>query len=390
MINVRSRDWIRCTVIVCIMMFLKTKGLEEVAITIIQSGVAKGAVCLDGTPPAYQFAKGFGDGVSNWLVHIQGGGWCNTVQDCVSRKTLIYGLGSSKLMPPLNFTGFLSNEQEQNPIFYNWNRVIMRYCDGSSFTGDVEEVDPATNLYFRGARVFNVIVEELMSKGMKDAQNVLLTGCSAGGPASILHCDKFRGLFPTSTRVKCLADAGYFSHVKDLAGEYSFDKYYELLVTLHGSAKHLPSECTSNVAPGLCFYPQFVVPYVKTPIFILNSAYDTWQVSNIFAPNESDPHGEFTKCKTDFNQCSTIQLQRLQDFRTEFLDSVSVVSKSSSNGMFINTCFTHCQADFQQAWFGNDASKLDNKTIAEGVGDWFFDKSAFQKIDNEHTLPHYC
>lgn len=25
--------------------------------------------------------------------------------------------------------------------FYNWNRVKVRYCDGSSFTGDVEAVD---------------------------------------------------------------------------------------------------------------------------------------------------------------------------------------------------------------------------------------------------------
>lgn len=26
--------------------------------------------------------------------------------------------------------------------FYNWNKVIVRYCDGGAFTGDVEYVDP--------------------------------------------------------------------------------------------------------------------------------------------------------------------------------------------------------------------------------------------------------
>ncbi|KAI3692355.1 hypothetical protein L6452_32169 [Arctium lappa] len=390
MIKVRSREWVKCTVIVCIMLFLKTEGLEEVGITIIESGVAKGAVCLDGSPPAYQLAKGFGDGVNSWLVHIQGGGWCDTVDDCVYRKTMDNGLGSSKLMPVLNFTGILSNEQEQNPNFYNWNRVIMRYCDGSSFTGDVEEVDSATNLYFRGARVFNVIIEELMSKGMSDAQNALLSGCSAGGLASILHCDKFRGFFPSSTRVKCIADAGYFAHVKDLSGEYRFEKYYNRVVTLHGSTKYLPSGCTSSMAPGLCFYPQFVVPYIKTPIFILNSAYDTWQVYYILSSNEADPQGNFTKCKMDLNECSTSQLQRFKDFRSDFLDSVSTIGNGSSNGMFINTCYTHCQSEFQPAWSGNDASKLDYKTISEGVGDWFYEKSDFRKIDNEHTLPHYC
>ncbi|KAI3713671.1 hypothetical protein L1987_72254 [Smallanthus sonchifolius] len=113
------------------------------------------------------------------------------------------------------FTGILSNKKELNPSFYNWNRFVMRYCDGSSFTGDIEAVDPATNLHLRGARVFNVIIEELLRKGMKSASNALLSGSSAGGLASILHCDKFKAIFPSSTRVKCFSDAGYFAHVSE-------------------------------------------------------------------------------------------------------------------------------------------------------------------------------
>jgi len=34
--------------------------------------------------------------------------------------------------------------------FYNWNRMKIRYCDGSSFTGDVEEVDPVSFVAFKG------------------------------------------------------------------------------------------------------------------------------------------------------------------------------------------------------------------------------------------------
>jgi hypothetical protein len=41
----------------------------------------------------------------------------------------------------------------------------------------------------------------------------LLSGCSAGGLAAILNCDKFRSLLSTSTRVKCVSDAGYFPHL---------------------------------------------------------------------------------------------------------------------------------------------------------------------------------
>jgi hypothetical protein len=34
------------------------------------------------------------------------------------------------------FTGVLSNNASQNPDFYNWNKVRLRYCDGASFAGD--------------------------------------------------------------------------------------------------------------------------------------------------------------------------------------------------------------------------------------------------------------
>ncbi|KAL8201134.1 hypothetical protein R6Q57_012473 [Mikania cordata] len=132
--------------LVCVLIFLKVEGTSEVAITIIKGAVAKGAVCLDGSPPAYQFDAGFGDGVHSWLVHMQGGGWCNSVNDCHTRAYSHYG--SSKKMKSFdyNFTGILSNKQELNPSFYNWNRVVLRYCDGSSFTGDIEAVDPVQNI----------------------------------------------------------------------------------------------------------------------------------------------------------------------------------------------------------------------------------------------------
>lgn len=38
----------------------------------------------------------------------------------------------------------------------------------------------------------------------------LLTGCSAGGLATIIHCDEFAKLFPSTTKVKCLSDGGFF------------------------------------------------------------------------------------------------------------------------------------------------------------------------------------
>jgi hypothetical protein len=43
-------------------------------------------------------------------------------------------------------------------------------------------------------------------------KQVLLTGCSSGGLAVVLHCDQLRAFFPagTTTTVKCLSDGGLY------------------------------------------------------------------------------------------------------------------------------------------------------------------------------------
>jgi hypothetical protein len=40
-----------------------------------------------------------------------------------------------------------------------------------------------------------------------------LTGCSAGGLATFIHCDDFRALLPKESSVKCLSDGGFFLDV---------------------------------------------------------------------------------------------------------------------------------------------------------------------------------
>lgn len=85
------------------------------------------------------------------------------------------------------------------PDFYNWNKARVRYCDGSSFTGDVEAVDPVssqsnqlgnnqfrfsywlisvsisiqkTNLHYRGNRIFRAMIDQFKSMGLSHAKNV--------------------------------------------------------------------------------------------------------------------------------------------------------------------------------------------------------------------------
>ncbi|XP_076948926.1 pectin acetylesterase 8-like [Bidens hawaiensis] len=299
-----------CLIILVGLLSLLATEAYDVGLTFLNSAVAKGAVCLDGSAPAYHFDKGFGAGVNNWLVFFEGGGWCNNATTCLERKDT--RLGSSKrMLTTETFSGMFHNKPKYNLDFYDWNRIKVRYCDGSSFTGDVEAVDPKTNLHFRGARIFRAVIEDLLAKGMKNAKNAMLAGCSAGGLTSILQCDNFRSLLPATTNVKCLADAGFFINGKTILGTSHIEGFYADVVRTHGSAKVLSPACLAKMSPGLCFFPQNMVQYIKTPIFLINAAYDSWQVKNILAPGVADRKGTWRECKLDITKCSAAQLNVL-------------------------------------------------------------------------------
>lgn len=358
-----------------------------VGLTLIPWAVSKGAVCMDGSPPGYHFHRGFGSGANKWLVNLEGGGWCNNLRTCKYRKYTRRG-SSYHMEKEIPFTGILSDKVEENPDFFNWNRVKVRYCDGASFTG--EGYNREGGLFFRGQRIWQVTMEELMSKGMRYANQALLAGCSAGGLAAVHHCDEFRALFPRSTKVKCLADAGLFMDAVDVAGGRTMRSYFEALVTFQGSGRNLPRTCTSRRDATSCFFPQNVVANIQTPTFILNTAYDVWQLQQSLAPDAADPHGYWRECKFNYADCNAGQIQFLQGFRNHMLNAVKGFSMSRQNGLFINSCFAHCQMERQDTWFASNGPQIRNKGVATAVGDWYFDRSGVKAIDCPYPCDRTC
>ncbi|TKY61638.1 Pectin acetylesterase 3 [Spatholobus suberectus] len=358
-----------------------------VPLTLIQGAASKGAVCLDGTLPGYHFHPGFGSGANSWLIQLEGGGWCNTIRSCVFRKTT--RRGSSKYMEKqLPFTGILSNKAEENPDFFNWNRVKVRYCDGASFSGDSQ--NEAAQLQFRGQKIWQAAMEELLSKGMQKANQALLSGCSAGGVASIIHCDEFQSLFPTSTKVKCLSDAGFFLDAVDVSGGHTLRNLFGGVVNLQEVQKNLPKSCLNQLDPTSCFFPQNLINHVQTPLFLLNAAYDAWQLQASLAPPSADPHGSWNDCKSNHAHCNSSQIQFLQDFRNQMLNDVKGFSGTSQNGLFINSCFAHCQSERQDTWFADDSPLINNMPIAIAVGDWYFDRKTVKAIDCAYPCDNTC
>lgn len=174
-----------------------------------------GAVCLDGSPGMVYVRKGVGDGVNKWYIHHQGGGWCESLDDCLGRSK--GGLGSSKgyKQTSAQNSGYFSTSPVDNPMMYNWNSVFMPYCDGGSFSGNNDTVQPyqGSTLHWRGKRIREAVYAELITNhGLKSATDVVISGCSAGGLATFLHTDQWcDALSGDANGVKCVGmpDSGF-------------------------------------------------------------------------------------------------------------------------------------------------------------------------------------
>ncbi|AQK95511.1 Pectin acetylesterase 5 [Zea mays] len=303
------------------------RGPALVGLTLVRRASEKGALCLDGSAPGYHLQGGSGSGSRSWLIHLEGGGWCRNLKSCASRQRSM--LGSSRYMEgQVEFTGILSDDKSQNPDFYNWNKVKIRYCDGASFSGDVkDELQNGTRFFFRGQRIWEAVMNELVVKGLRNAKQGLRER---------------------------------FSH------------------------------CNSNMDAGQCFFPREVVKHIVNPVFVLNPAYDAWQVQHALAPEASDPQHSWLDCRLDISKCSPKQLGILQGFRKELHDAISEAKQKRGWGFYINSCFVHCQSLNSLTWHSPTSPRVNNKSIAEAVGDWFFDRREVKEIDCEYPCNPTC
>ncbi|KAH7557648.1 hypothetical protein JRO89_XS11G0196800 [Xanthoceras sorbifolium] len=228
-------------------------------------------------------------------------------------------------------------------------------------------------LYFRGQKIWQAILLDLLPKGMANARKALLSGCSAGGLAVFLHCDNFIKFLPRTASVKCLSDAGFFLDERDISLNHTMRSFYKNLVDLQ------------------CFFPQYALKYISTPLFVLNSAYDVFQFHHTLVPPSADLRGHWNRCKLNPAACSAYQIDVLQGFRNDMLEALRFfLTYSRRDGMFINSCFAHCQSESQDTWFSNDSPRIHDKTIAEAVGDWYYSRRVTKEIDCPYPCDTSC
>jgi hypothetical protein len=134
--------------------------------------------------------------------------------------------------------GMFSNSKEMNPVMFNWNKVFIGYCDGSSFSSkNPSVVVPSRQdgrVSYGGHFILDAIYDMLLNQhGLISGSDVVIAGSSAGGLSVVIHIDYLHHKITSRSKVSPkpvivgVVDGGYFMDYPSLSGESKISGMYK-------------------------------------------------------------------------------------------------------------------------------------------------------------------
>jgi hypothetical protein len=360
-----------------------------------------GAKCLDGSPPAI-YMKGANtsadpSAANKWVLFFKGGGWCYDETMCYTRSQGILGssLQLNATQPKFGYGGGgpVGADALENPSFAHFNRVILWYCDGGSFTGDLTDpiVVNGSKVWFRGKRNLDAVLGYLREEhGFGAATDVLVSGGSAGGLSAYIHADHIRSTLlppdaghgatqetpllspsaststsasatrPTDTarnattlKFRAAPVSGFFLNHRTMTGEAMHEADMRYVFTMMNSSGGVNRACAAAYSPvgeqWRCIFANESWSFSTTPTFPINSAIDAYQLSDILEFNGSRycaglNVGVPVVPGPQMSNCSTQELAVVRGYEHDFLHDIqssSAFTRAGSGG-FIESCVEHC------------------------------------------------
>ena len=303
------------------------------------------AVCLDGSMAAYYYRAGAPADANKVRVFFQGGGWCTSTADCAARAKT--PLGSNAALPatdadPAGYCGasFLSQDAAMAPGFATWPGVYVPYCTGDSLTGRADAPVPfnGTEIWYRGADSRDAILADMRSfLGVSAATDVLVGGCSAGGLTVYLNIDAIASALAPA-KVRGVADAGFFLDHPDRNGAPVRTTFFQWGFAAWNSSASLSPACLAAypAQQWKCIFAPYAAPYISTPVFALNSRFDSCQLNGCELDLPTVSKGWANMSPDD--QAAAV------DYAAAFMAAFAPFRANALNAGFIVSCLLHCEA----------------------------------------------
>ena len=254
----------------------------------------------------------------------------------------------------------LSISVEENPDFYNANHVFVPYCSSDLWSGNRPASFATGGWRFRGYRIVRSVITDLKNvsitaePNLADAKEVLFSGSSAGGGGVLANLDRVAYRLP-NTVVRGVDDAGWVVDMDPF--DPSLDPPTELA---QGAQQFWHGRVDAGCAAanpfnkGLC-YLEFAYPYIKTPLFIQMSQYDTALSKRLGLTLPFDTEEE------------KYADQLAKEMRKSLGDVESAFSPATrTHSLLANDSF--------------GVLSIEGYTLREVLGNWFFNRSGPTKL----------
>ena len=181
-----------------------------------------------------------------------------------------------------------------------------------------------------------------MRQGLHSAEEVVISGNSAGAKATYIHLDwwarQIHAVAPMA-EVVGLPDDGMFL---DFDRDYSvfsderttwegnvrgrYTQQIQWVYHMMNVTASLDQSCLAHYAPQMvpwkCMFAQYVLPFVETPVFMLQTIYDSWQMEQILV------HEGYEEPVREFAQLAFTATQSVNSY--------------DWHGGWLTGCYKHC------------------------------------------------
>jgi len=274
------------------------------------------------------------------------------------------GLMTSKVwQPAMNFGGLFDSDPRLNPDWSDASYIYFPYCTSDSFSGTRDASNQTFGWHFRGKKVITYVIQSLLSQGLGNAPQVLVSGCSAGGVAVLANLDYVASLLPKMTRnIRGHNDAGWMLDARPMtAVPITITQIIQQGVQLWGGSPDQSCVASHPSEIWKCYMGQYVIPYITIPLLVHQETEDFVQL-------------QVAGCSKPFN---TQKQQYLNEFRVNITKTLQMLKPP--HAAFAPACWWHCSTETDQFWSISINGQVNDRGALHA---WFFLGVAAEWIDS--------
>jgi len=202
--------------------------------------------------------------VDQWIIYLQGGMWCWSIESCNARWAAApFEMSSVNWTSTLSVGGIFAINTS-NP-FVNSNRAYLAYCSSDAWVGAAPASAATGGYAFMGQAILEAAINDMTTRlGLSSTSSVLFGGCSSGARGALFTLDYVASMLPSGASLRGMFDSPlWLDLVPPDTTETTLQEQTQGVFSLVNPGARIPAACAAAY-PGAegwrCLFGQCAFP----------------------------------------------------------------------------------------------------------------------------------